>query len=201
MQRQLDSIKGIDVFFVDGIFLVWMLRLMGVGRFERASFDMTSLAPTVFNDAIDNNKTIYFIGSKKHEISKAVDEIKKAFPNINIIRYRDGYFTGTERADELDLLIDMKPDGVVAGLGVPLQEDFLIDLRGRGWKGTGFTCGGFLHQTAGGIQYYPKWMDKLNLRWLYRIYDEPKLLRRYTIDYTKFLFLFAFDVFKLKFQK
>ncbi len=201
LQRQSTDIKGIDVFLVDGVFLVWMLRLMGVGRFERISFDMTSLAPIIFNGAIKDNNSIYFVGSKKNEITRAVEEIKKEFPKLNIIRFRDGYFTDTERESEIDLLVDIKPDIVVAGLGTPLQEKFLMDLRSQGWKGTGFTCGGFLHQTAGGIQYYPDWMDKLNLRWLYRIYDEPKLFRRYSIDYTKFIFLFVFDVLKIKFKR
>ena len=114
---------------------------------------------------------------------------------LNVLRYRDGYFSDKEREDELDLLIKDNPDIVIVGMGTPLQEFFLRDLRELGWQGTGFTCGGYLHQSSNGIDYYPKLIDKLNLRWLYRIYDEPKLFKRYTVDYSKFIFLFAYDVF------
>jgi N-acetylglucosaminyldiphosphoundecaprenol N-acetyl-beta-D-mannosaminyltransferase len=43
-----------------------------------------------------------------------------------------------------------------------------------------------------GAQYYPAWIDKWNLRFLYRIYMEPgRLWKRYLIDYQSFLFAAA----------
>lgn len=190
--------NNIDGFFIDGSFLVLFYRLfMGV-KVKRTSFDMTSLAPIVFNDAIESNKKVFLVGSKQEEIDNAVATIKTNFSGLNIYRYRNGYFNQQERERELELLVQEQPDIVVVGMGTPLQEQFLIDLRDKGWQGIGFTCGGFLHQTASGIQYYPKWMDKMNLRWLYRIYDEPKLIKRYTIDYSKFVFLFLCDVLRYR---
>lgn len=181
-------------------FVVFCNVFLGM-NLKRMSFDMTSLAPIVFEDALNNSKSIYFVGSKQQEIDGAIHEIKKLHPTLCIPRYRNGYFSTDERDQELDLLVDEAPDIVIVGMGTPLQEQFLIDLRNRGWKGTGFTCGGFLHQTASGIQYYPKWVDKLNLRWMYRIYDEPKLFKRYTIDYGKFVFLFLYDVIRYRLAK
>ena len=184
---------------VDGILLVKLFHLFGFMHIERKSFDMTSMAPIVFNDAIVNNKSIYFIGSNSNEIVTAVEVIKENFLGLNIIGYRDGYFRGsTERLDLISKIKKLNPAVVVCGMGTPLQEKFLIDLRDSGWMGTGYTCGGFLHQTAGGIDYYPEWIDKYNLRWAYRIYDEPKLFKRYFIDYPKSVTLFVYDMIKYK---
>lgn len=194
-------LEGLDVYLIDGAFLCMALRLFMGKVVERVSFDMTSLAPIIFKDASENENTIYFVGSKQEEIDDAIKQIKDNYPQLKIPRYRNGYFNGDEREQELARLVEEAPDIVVVGMGTPLQEQFLIDLRSRGWKGTGFTCGGFLHQTAKGIQYYPKWMDKLNLRWLYRIYDEPKLFKRYTVDYSKFVFLFLYDVARYRLSK
>jgi exopolysaccharide biosynthesis WecB/TagA/CpsF family protein len=162
---------------IDGILLVKVLNLFGFKNIKRESFDMTSLAPIVFEKAIKENKSIYFIGTKPNVIEKAIENIKEAYPKLNIIGFRNGYFKNEERSDILENIKELNPDIVVCGMGTPLQEQFLVDLQDTGWNGIGYTCGGFLHQTAGDIQYYPKWVDKYNLRWVYRIYDEPVLFK------------------------
>ena len=46
---------------IDGWILVQLLNVFGF-KSKRRSFDMTSLAPVFFNEAIQNDKSIYFIG-------------------------------------------------------------------------------------------------------------------------------------------
>ncbi|WFE72459.1 WecB/TagA/CpsF family glycosyltransferase [Halomonas sp. M1] len=179
----------------DGFLLVLAMKCIGK-KCYRISFDMTSLAPVVFHDACENKKSIFFIGSEPGVAHEAIEKIKVEFPTLLVSGFRHGFF---ENSDDRDLFIkqlaEENPDIVIVGMGSPLQEKFLFDLSASGWRGLGFTCGGFLHQTAsGGTQYYPKWMNYLNLRWLYRIFDEPKLIRRYLLDYPKFLLLFTYDV-------
>jgi N-acetylglucosaminyldiphosphoundecaprenol N-acetyl-beta-D-mannosaminyltransferase len=82
---------------------------------------------------------------------------------------------------------------VIVGMGAVLQEKFLLTLRSLNWQGAGYTCGGFFHQTADTITYYPKIIDQLQLRWAYRIFKEPKLFLRYSIQYPKFIFILLFD--------
>ena len=93
---------------------------------------------------------------------------------------------------------NLNPDIVICGMGTPLQEHFLADLQKLGWGGIGYTCGGFLHQTARDIQYYPEWIDKYNIRWIYRIYDEPKLFKRYFWEYPKFFVYFIYDFYQYR---
>ncbi|MAN25383.1 MAG: hypothetical protein CME10_14040, partial [Gemmatimonadetes bacterium] len=51
-----------------------------LGDVKRESFDMTSLAPIIFQNVIQNNKSIYFIGTKVELIDKAIDNIKIQYP-------------------------------------------------------------------------------------------------------------------------
>jgi len=184
---------------IDGILLVKLLNLIGFKEIKRESFDMTSLAPVVFKEAIKENKSIYFIGTKPKIIDKAIDNIKKSYPKLNIIEFRNGYFQDdNERIRCLKHIKELNPDIVICGMGTPLQEEFLIDLKKIGWDGIGYTCGGFLHQVAKDIHYYPAWINKFNLRWAYRIYDEPKLFRRYFLEYTKFFIYFIIDYINYK---
>ena len=185
--------ENFDYIFIDGIALVkaieFKYKLKGM---KRISFDMTSLAPIIFNYAMQNNKSIYFIGTKENIIDKSVRNIKFVYPRLNVISYRHGYFKDKEEYQRVVKIIkDINPDIVIAGMGTPLQELFLLDLRKAGWKGTGFTCGGFLEQTAQNIKYYPELINKFHLRWLYRLYKEPKrLFKRYFYVYPKFFIKF-----------
>lgn len=183
---------------IDGMLLVKVLNLFGFKDIKRESFDMTSLAPIVFKEAIEKNKTLYFIGTKPKVIDKAIENIKASYPKLNIVGFRDGYIKDEEQNEIFESIKQLRPNIVICGMGTPLQEQFLVDLQNSGWDGIGYTCGGFLHQTAGNIQYYPKWIDKYNIRWIYRIYDEPKLFKRYFWEYPKFLGYFLYDFYQYK---
>jgi len=196
--RHSKLLDDINAVFIDGGFLALIMSLVFRQRIQRISFDMTSLAPQVFKNAEMTGDSIYFVGSKDEEIVNFISRIKEAYPKLIIAGYRNGYFEADEYEKELESICLAEPKIIVVGMGTPIQEKFLIDCRNKGWLGTGFTCGGFFHQTAKSILYYPLWIDKYNLRWMYRIYDEPKLLRRYMIDYTWFLFVFAYDVVKYR---
>lgn len=193
-QRQ-EIFRGFDTIHYDGIALVLLMRLAGV-KASRRSFDMTSLAPQVLTAAAQDGRRIYFVGSEPGVPERAVARLQERFADLQVAGVRHGFFAGeAERAAFIEELVRLAPDIVVVGMGTPLQEKLLLDLTEAGWRGEGYTCGGFLHQTAkGGTQYYPPWMDRMNLRWLYRIFDEPKLIKRYTVDYSLFLCLFACDL-------
>lgn len=188
-----------DNIYSDGIMFCLFLRLVGIKN-KRISFDMTSIAPRVFCAAEANSKSIYFIGGEKGIAEEAVNKIMDCFPRLKVLGTRSGFFTSAlERKQVLQEITKKNPDVIVASMGTPYQEQFLVDLRKIGWKGTGYTSGGFFHQTAkAGLKYYPPWVNNFNLRWAFRIVDEPKLIRRYTIDFIKFLFLFSYDAFLYK---
>tara|TARA_B110000444_G_scaffold14125_1_gene12094 strand:- start:656 stop:1351 length:696 start_codon:yes stop_codon:yes gene_type:complete len=181
---------------VDGIIFVWILKIFGFLRVERKSFDMTSMAPEVFNKAILSQKSVYFIGTKPKIIDLAINNIQQQFPNLDICGYRDGYINQNDYTIVNEQIKRLKADYVICGMGTPLQEKFLLNLQKSGWKGEGYTCGGFLHQTAESIVYYPKWVDKLNLRGFYRMYDEPKLIKRYFIWYPWALVKYMYDSYR-----
>ncbi len=199
LRKHKDIVQHCDNIMVDGQFLVNILNFFCKKKFIRKSFDMTSLAPIVFEEAVDSNKSIYFIGSDQQSITSAVNRFKASFPDMKIYGYRNGYFSSeSERNKTIHEIALLNPDIIVVGMGTPLQERFLVDLKLNSWNGEGYTCGGFFHQSAKKLNYYPEWIDRMQLRWLYRIYDEPKLFKRYAIDYLKFVFVFFIDLLKFK---
>ena len=183
----LDALKHKDLFlqfdgiFADGSLLVAAIKLVYGKIVSRRSFDMTSVAPELFEYVQKTGKTIYIVASKQEQVEKAVKIYKERYPTINIIGYRNGYFVNKEEQDEeARHIVELNPDFLIVGMGAVVQEYFLLKVKEAGFKGIGFTCGGFIHQTASNmIDYYPAWIDRTNLRFMYRMYKEPHTRKRY----------------------
>ncbi len=183
----LDALKNKDLFskfdgiFADGSVLVAAIRMLYGKKVERRSFDMTSVAPQLFDYAVQNNKSVYIVASKQEQVEKAVAIFKEKWTGLNIIGFRNGYFSSQEeQAQEAMHIAEVNPDFLIVGMGAVMQEKFLILAKEKGFKGVGFTCGGFIHQVAqGDMDYYPAWVDKWNLRFVYRFFKERHTRRRY----------------------
>ena len=170
-----------DGIFADGSLLVAAIKLLYGKKVTRRSFDMTSLAPQLFQYAEINKKTIYIVASKQEETEKAVNIFKERYPNLRFAGYRNGYFTSEDKQNkEAEYITQLNPDFLIVGMGTLMQERFLLKVKETGYQGIGFTCGGFIHQTAKNeIDYYPAWIDKMNLRFIYRMYKEKHTRKRY----------------------
>lgn len=179
--RHKDLFVRFDGIFVDGSILAAAIKMIYGRKVERRSFDMTSVAPMLFEHAQKKGKTVYIVASQQEQVEKAVKIFEARYPDIQIIGCRNGYFHNEEEQKEAAANIAaLNPDFLIVGMGVVMQERFLLRAKGAGFQGIGFTCGGFIHQTAKeGVDYYPAWVDRMNLRFLYRMYREPHTRMRY----------------------
>ena len=183
----LDALNNKDLFgrfdgiFADGSLLVAAIKMLYGKKVTRRSFDMTSLAPELFEYAEKEGKSLYFVASKQEEVECALEIFKERYPNLIVVGYRNGYFSSEEEQNkEATYITQLNPDFLIVGMGALMQEKFLLKVKEAGFKGIGFTCGGFIHQTAKNeIDYYPQWVDRMNVRFLYRMYKEPHTRMRY----------------------
>ena len=97
------------------------------------------------------------------------------------LKVHDLYMEIEQEMDaEAKHITQVNPDFLIVGMGALMQERFLLKVRNAGFQGIGFTCGGFIHQTANNeIEYYPLWIDRMNLRFVYRMYKEKHTRKRY----------------------
>lgn len=170
-----------DGIFADGSLLVAAIKYIYHKTVTRRSFDMTSLAPELFHFAEKNKKTLYIVASKQEQVQRAVEIFNEHYPNLKIAGYRNGYFsTEKDMNDEAAYIAKLQPDFLIVGMGILMQEKFLLKVKEAGFKGIGFTCGGFVHQTAkNDFDYYPVWVNKFNIRFVYRMYKEKHTRKRY----------------------
>lgn len=185
--------EDFDYICSDGMFPIILNKIWGKSKSIRISFDMTSLAKMVFEYLAKSGLSIFFLGSSQLCIDKFIRVIKTNYKTLNIAGWHHGYIK-----NEFDFMvayiIASGAEVVVIGMGAPLQDEFAIYLRRKGFLGNIYTCGGFFHQTTEKINYYPSWVNNWNLRTFYRLIHERyvwgRVLRyypRFMINYSLFL--------------
>lgn len=194
VRRHQNIYNKIDGLYVDGMLMCKLINLLWKRHIPRLSFDMSGMAVDLFHRLNGAQESVYFVGAKQEMLEATIRQIRTAYPNINIAGYRNGYFLLPEhREEEIKHIVKLNPDFVIIGMGSPIQERFAIDLKSSGYNGVAFTCGGFLHQTANGINYYPEWVNKYNIRAFYRLYKEKGLFKRLYNVLIEFPILFTLD--------
>lgn len=178
-------LKAFDIILPDGVGIVWGWRATHRSSLTRLSFDTTSLALPVLRKAREEKRRVMLIGGRPGVADDAADKLAKALPGLQFCRSHHGF---DETAAYESHVRKEQPDVVICGMGAPHQEALLLALRECGaLAGPAFTCGGYLDQLHGGLRYYPKLVDSLNLRWLYRLFREPRRLwRRYLLEYPEY---------------
>lgn len=173
----------LDGIFADGGLLVKAIKMVYGKQVTRRSFDMTSMAPELFAYVAKHGKTIYIVASKREQVEKAVEIFHERYPKVKFAGYRNGYFASESEMDvEAKYIAKLNPDFLIVGMGALMQEKFLLKVKNAGYQGVGFTCGGFIHQTSKNeIDYYPAWVDRTNLRFVYRMWKEPHTRKRYVM--------------------
>jgi exopolysaccharide biosynthesis WecB/TagA/CpsF family protein len=172
-----------DGIFADGGLLVKAIKMLYAKVVTRRSFDMTSMAPELFAYVAKHGKAIYIVASKREQVEKAVEIFHERYPKVKFAGYRNGYFANEDEMEqEAKHITELNPDFLIVGMGALMQEKFLLKVKNAGYQGVGFTCGGFIHQTSKNeIDYYPAWVDKTNLRFVYRMWKEPHTRKRYVM--------------------
>lgn len=203
MKVRLIDLKGFTHIGVDGFLLQKIYNLFSRRKkINRTSFDFTSNAPEFLKYVKKNNLKVCFIGGKEVEISNF-----KHLMNISDQKHiRHGYYSGYPQDQGFASwetyfeYIDISNyDVVVLGLGAPLQEEIGMLIMNLYRDVSTVTCGGFISQCSINerFDYYPPLVNKLNMRWLYRIFREPHVLKRVIFDYPKSVFIIIHDCLSL----
>lgn len=203
----LDTLKTFDYVFADGMLLAFISSILRKEKIQRLAGDGNSFIKEILPFLIKKKSQTCLIGTKEDALQKALKMFEDS--GLNVSFYRNGYFKNDyEHVKCIEQINELNPEVIFIGMGAP-QQDFMIeDIVKSGWKGLVFSCGGYLHQVADTdrTNYYPYFIDKLNLRWAFRIFKEPKkMIKRYFYDYIEFysasfnLYLRSFfskDIFK-----
>ncbi|KKI93318.1 glycosyl transferase [Bacillus sp. SA1-12] len=146
----------------------------------------------IFKISPEKGYSHYFYGSTEETLQKLNGKLIEKFPGLKIAgMYSPPFRPMTNEEDEtiIRVINDTKPDFIWVGLGAPKQEKWMAEHQGK-VNGLMVGVGAGFDYYAENIQRAPKWMQKSNLEWVYRLLQDPKrLYSRYFKTNTKFLWL------------
>jgi UDP-N-acetyl-D-mannosaminouronate:lipid I N-acetyl-D-mannosaminouronosyltransferase len=161
--------------FSDGIGAVWALRKKG---FKNAiKIPGCELWLDIIK-AVNGSKSFYLVGSRQEVIEKTVEKLKKEFPKIRIVNFRNGYLSNEfERKDLLNDIVNRKPDVVFVAMGSPKQEEIIEEMQ-KVHPAVYQGLGGSFDVYVGAVKRAPEWWVSHNLEWAYRLVRQPERIRR-----------------------
>jgi N-acetylglucosaminyldiphosphoundecaprenol N-acetyl-beta-D-mannosaminyltransferase len=137
--------------------------------------------------AVKYNIRLFFLGGLPDVIQIAAKKITSLYPELQLVGYHHGYFTKEQTGDILQMIHDAKPDILLVGMGVPLQEKWVKENYNQLDIPLIWVGGGFLDFLSGAKKKCPNWLSKIGLEWLFRLVQEPKRLwKRYLIGIPMF---------------
>lgn len=168
--------------YPDGIGAVWALKRKGNKTIKIAGCDLWL---EIINKYY-STKSFYLVGGSKNVINKTVTKLKKEFPGINILNFRDGYIKDkNEKKSLIENVKKLSPDFIFIAMGSPRQELLMEELQ-QEHKATYQGLGGSFDVYTGNINRAPKFWIDANLEWAYRLVKEPSRIYRQII-YIPFL--------------
>lgn len=122
----------------------------------------------------------FFLGSSRNVLDGLKKEMAKIDPAIANMRFEELPFRMVEDFDYqgiADMINEEAPDIIWVSLGAPKQEQFMYRLQPYLKRGVMFGFGAIFNFYSGlddAPKRAPRWMIKLHLEFLYRIFAEPK---------------------------
>ncbi len=167
-----DAIVGSDFVNIDGLLVVYGLRLLGIPVPERCA------CPDLFDEfmsiANEMRMKIYLLGTEPENIPLVVLQIKKEYPDAIICGYHHGYFGRADEKRVVNEIIAAQPDMLFVGMPTPQKESFIFRNKKEMNIPLAFGVGGVFDIKSGKTRRAPAIFLHLGLESLYRLYKSPR---------------------------
>ena len=184
-------INEADVVIPDGAGVVWALKFLRGLSTER--FPGIEIMTYLCELSKEKGWKVYLLGAKEENVRTATGNLKNQ--GVNVVGFHNGYFQ-----DEEEVVRDInekRPHLLFVGMGVPKQELWIHKNFPRLEVVLAMGVGGSIDVISGKKRRAPKWIQAMNLEWLYRFFQSPLNKRRVPIQIAKFVFY----VFREKLKK
>ena len=122
--------------------------------------------------------TFYFLGGKDDTVCKAIQNIKKIYPQIKVVGSHEGFFEKSSEETVIEEINRLKPNVLFVAMGAPTQEKWIYAHQNELKVDIAAGQGGTFDYEAGNVKRAPKWMQKIGLEWLWRLILQPRRITR-----------------------
>lgn len=173
-----------DITHIDGMSLVFLGKFCSQPIKTEHRITYLDWVDILFERLHNENKKVFYLGSKPGIAAKAAKILHDRYPNVNI-EVNDGYFDvhGQENEEVISKINKFDPDVLMIGMGMPRQEYWVMDNYHKINAKAILTSGACFDYIAGETKTPPRFLGSLGLEWLYRLLSEPKRLwKRYLLE-------------------
>lgn len=186
-----DFLNAADIVFCDGAGIILGARILGYHIPQRITYADWVWQLAEF--AEPQGFTFFFLGARPGIADKAAAQLRERFPSLRIVGTHHGYFDKTPGSPKNEAVIQkinaVKPNILIVGFGMPLQERWLMENWERIEANVALTGGAVFDYVSGELRRAPRWMTDHGLEWLGRLIIEPRRLwRRYLVGNPLFLY-------------
>ena len=177
-----------DLVRVDGAGIVLGARILGSHVCPRLTW--ADWGWPLARHLAETGRSVFLLGGPKGAAAKAALKLVEHTPTLKVVGSHHGHFqkTGPENQRVCDLINETAPDVLIVGMGMPLQERWILDNKDGLNAKVFLTAGAAFEYLAGEVSRCPQWMGNAGLEWLYRLVQNPRRLAgRYLWGNTWFL--------------
>jgi len=133
----------------------------------------------------------FFLGGQPGVAAAAAARLHQNHPNLQIVHCQDGYFNKSPQHPENELILRNinahRPDILIVGMGMPLQERWLYDNWDQLDATITLTAGAVFDYISGQVRRPARVFTHTGFEWLGRFMTEPRRLwHRYLIGNPQF---------------
>jgi N-acetylglucosaminyldiphosphoundecaprenol N-acetyl-beta-D-mannosaminyltransferase len=185
-----DFLNGAEVVFCDGAGVMLAARILGRCIPERITYADWAWRLAAFAES--EGFSLYFLGARPGVAQEAARRLRERYPDLDVVGVRHGYFDHSAGSAENEAVVEeinaAAPDILVVGLGMPLQERWLMENRERIDASVVLTGGAVFDFISGALRRGPRLLTDNGFEWLARLFVEPRRLwRRYLVGNPLFL--------------
>ncbi len=181
------TLQQADMLLADGSGM--RLAAKSAGYFLKENTNGTDMLPHLCKHCVEQNKSLYFFGSKPGVARQAAANLKQQFPHLKIVGCQHGYVQAKQYNE---LIADINTSGcdvLLVALGSPIQEQWLLEHRAQLTCHSALAVGGLFDFYSGQIARAPLWIRELGMEWIWRLIKEPTAkFKRYIVGNPLFLF-------------
>jgi N-acetylglucosaminyldiphosphoundecaprenol N-acetyl-beta-D-mannosaminyltransferase len=175
-----------DLIEIDSMPLVLWGQLMGLQTHAENRCTYLDWRDAFWTKASSEGWRVFCLGGAPGVAEEAVRRLSAAWPGA-VVEGHHGYFDhasgSAENAAVIDQINAFRPDVVLVGMGMPLQELWISRNYGALARGALLPVGAAIDYEAGVQAAAPRILGQLCLEWLFRLAADPQRLgRRYLVE-------------------
>jgi len=180
--------NSFDLMVTDGRPFYFVAKLFGCPLV----FDISipNLSMLVLRLSNKYKQKVLLFGASQVINDKAVHNLRKQYPNANIMKGISGYFESDRETKIVNQINTLHPDVLLIGMQSPYKEFFAYKYKDTLCTKIIIPCGGMIEVFSGKSKPTPYWIKKIGLAWFFRFTQNPKKRFALTVSYLYyFLFL------------